>query len=93
MIEIKHKHNTNEGEFYYEENGVRLAYLSYHMEAGHWLRAEHTVVNPSLGGQGIGKLLVENTVLFARKNKYKIVPLCPFVDALIKKTPSWQDVI
>lgn len=93
MIEIKHEHKTTEGEFYYEENGVRLAYLSYHMEAGHWLRAEHTVVDPTLGGRGIGKLLLEQCVLFTRKNQYKIVPLCPFVAAQINKTPDWQDVL
>lgn len=93
MIEIKHKHEDSEGEFYYEENGVRLAYLSYHMEAGKWLRAEHTVVDPSLGGRGIAKLLLEKTIEFVKANNFKIVPICPFVDAQIKKNPEWQNLL
>lgn len=93
MIEIKHEHSSKEGTFYYEENDKRLAKLTYTIEAGQWLRAEHTIVDPSLGGQGIGKLLVEKCVLYALKNQYKIVPLCPFLAALINKTPTWQDIL
>jgi len=79
--------------FYYEENGVKLAYLSYVLEAGKWMRAEHTLVDPILKGKGIGKDLVESLVNFARQKQYKIVPLCPFVAAMISRTPEWKDMI
>ena len=53
---------------------------------------DHTGVPDALRGTGAGRALVENLVRDARENGYKIVPLCPFVNAERHKHPDWADV-
>ncbi len=54
---------------------------------------DHTSVPRELGGMGIGKALVFRAVEDARKEGFKIIPLCPFAKAVLDKTPEWQDVV
>lgn len=39
---------------------------------------DYTEVNPSYSGQGLGKILLDYTVRFARESEVKILPLCPY---------------
>ena len=54
--------------------------------------ADHTGVPDEMRGTGAGKLLVERLVADARAEGFKIVPLCPFVNAQRRKHPEWADV-
>jgi predicted GNAT family acetyltransferase len=54
---------------------------------------EHTVVNPGNEGKGLGKQLVNAAVDFARKNNYKILPLCPYAKVVLEKSESYADVL
>jgi hypothetical protein len=54
---------------------------------------EHTEVEGTFQGKGIGKELVEKGVEFARENKLKILPLCPFAKKLFDETPDYADVL
>ncbi|PWE27925.1 N-acetyltransferase [Pararhodobacter marinus] len=54
--------------------------------------ADHTGVPDSFRGTGAGKALVERLVADARAEGVKIVPLCPFVNALRARHPEWADV-
>ncbi|WP_428698025.1 GNAT family N-acetyltransferase [Stappia sp.] len=53
--------------------------------------ADHTGVPDSLRGTGTGLALVERLVADARAKGFKIMPLCPFVNAQRKKHPEWAD--
>ena len=53
---------------------------------------DHTGVPDSLRGTGAGRALVEHLVEDARANGFRIVPLCPFVNAERRKHPEWADV-
>ncbi len=53
--------------------------------------ADHTGVPPALEGQGIGLKLVERLLADAQKEGFKIVPLCPFVNAQRRRHPEWAD--
>ena len=46
----------------------------------------------SFRGTGAGLALVEALVAAARADGFKVVPLCPFVNATRKKHPEWADV-
>jgi predicted GNAT family acetyltransferase len=37
--------------------------------------------------------MVKATVDFAKENKLKVIPLCPFAKSLIEKTPEFQEVL
>ncbi|PTX56765.1 hypothetical protein C8N43_1427 [Litoreibacter ponti] len=53
---------------------------------------DHTAVPKELEGQGLGGRLAENLVADARANGFKIVPLCPFVNAWRRRHPDAADV-
>lgn len=53
---------------------------------------EHTEVDPSLKGQGVGKKLVAKVVERMRRENRKIIPLCPFAKHEFDKTPEYADI-
>ena len=55
--------------------------------------ADHTGVDESLRGTGVGKALVERLIADARNDGFRIVPLCPYVKALYGRHPEWSDVM
>jgi predicted GNAT family acetyltransferase len=54
---------------------------------------DHTEVNPDFSGKGVGKQLVLEAVKYARDNKVKILPLCPFAKSVFDKNPDLLDVL
>ena len=54
---------------------------------------DHTEVNPDFKGKGVGKKLVQATVNFAKENKLKVIPLCPFAKSVIEKTSEFQEIL
>ncbi|MDH4029607.1 MAG: N-acetyltransferase [Chromatiales bacterium] len=55
--------------------------------------ADHTAVDDSLRGTGVGKALVERLIADARSEGFTIVPLCPFVRSQYQRHPEWSDVM
>ncbi|MEI1591484.1 GNAT family N-acetyltransferase [Escherichia coli] len=51
-----------------------------------------TDVDESLKGQGIGKQLVAKVVEKMRREKRKIIPLCPFAKHEFDKTREYDDI-
>jgi predicted GNAT family acetyltransferase len=54
---------------------------------------DHTGVPKALSGRGVGLALVRRAVEDARKEKFRIVPLCGFVKVMIARRKDWQDVL
>ncbi|PKD21533.1 GNAT family acetyltransferase [Salegentibacter salinarum] len=54
---------------------------------------DHTEVDPDFKGEGVGKKMVKAAVDFAKENKLKVIPLCPFAKKIIEKTPEFQEVL
>jgi len=55
--------------------------------------ADHTGVDDSLRGTGVGKVLIERLVADAHSEGFTIVPLCSFVQAQFKRHPEWSDLL
>ena len=89
---ILQKENANEGAFYIEENGDRLAEMVYRKQKDRII-IQHTEVDESLRGKNIGFQLVERGVEYARETKLKIVPLCVFAKKVIDSHKEFQDVL
>ena len=51
----------------------------------------HTEVPPALRGRGIGESLVKGALDAARREGLRVVPLCPFVKAYLRKHPEAGD--
>lgn len=90
---IKHRQEGKGGAFYYEQDGKQMAEMVYVTSGPQQMIIEHTEVDESLEGQGIGKHLLEELVNYVRANNIKVIPLCPFANAVIKRRKEWQDVL
>ncbi|GAB2561357.1 GNAT family N-acetyltransferase [Spirosoma areae] len=86
------KNNTHHHRFELETDG-KLSIVAYQNVDDETLALVHTEVDPSLEGQGVGSQLVEAVLTFAEQNNLKIVPLCPFVTAYLKRHPDWNRVV
>lgn len=86
MNEIRH----GEGEFFIEQEGRRVAELTYH-RSGPDIVVTHTWVDPGRRGRGDAKRLVDAVVAYARAEKTRIVPLCSYV-AKVTRGSEYRDV-
>jgi uncharacterized protein len=90
---IQHKLINNKGMFFVGQDGAILAEMAYSLPSPQKMIIEHTEVDDSLEGKGVGKQLVTTAVEYARTHQIKIIPLCPFARSVFDKTPAWQDVL
>ncbi|WP_233499413.1 GNAT family N-acetyltransferase [Pararhodobacter sp. CCB-MM2] len=77
---------------YLIRRGGEEAELTFSIATPQLVIADHTGVPDSFRGTGAGKALVERLVADARAEGFKIVPLCPFVNAQRARHPEWADV-
>jgi predicted GNAT family acetyltransferase len=54
---------------------------------------DHTGVPDALRGRGVGQALVLRAVEDARREGFKILPLCPFAKSQFERHPDWADVL
>jgi len=53
----------------------------------------HTEIEPSLEGQGVGSRLIAGALADIRSRGLKLVPVCPFVLAYLKRHPEFDDLV
>ncbi|HLP56166.1 MAG TPA: GNAT family N-acetyltransferase [Fluviicola sp.] len=92
-MEILHTEQPPKGRFYIEQEGRRVAMMTYVWSGNDRIIIDHTEVDPVLRGKNAGKQLVAKAVEFARERGIKIVPLCPFAKSVFDKVPEYQDVL
>lgn len=92
-MEINHRKEENKGAFIATENGAKAGEMTYSKAGDTLIIIDHTEVDPTFGGQGVGKKMVLAAVDFARENNIKILPLCPFAKAAFDKDSTIQDVL
>ena len=69
-----------------------FAIAEYRLRAGKIIFT-HTEVPPAHEGRGIGSLLVRTALASARERGLKVIPICPFFAAYIKKHAEEQDLL
>lgn len=67
--------------------------LIVYKERPHVITLIHTESEPELEGKGAGTAIVEKTLAYIEDNNFKLVPLCPFVFAYIKRHPEWKRIV
>jgi hypothetical protein len=65
------------------------AYVVYRRKPG-LITFVHTEVPKALAGKGIGSRLARHALEAARAEGLKVVPLCPFIAAWMKKHPEYD---
>jgi uncharacterized protein len=89
---IEHEQSGHRGAFFVEEDGKRLAQLTYTV-AGTRVIIDHTEVDDVLRGTGTGRKLVAAAVDWAREEEVLLLPLCPFARSVFDRTPEFGDVL
>jgi uncharacterized protein len=92
-MEIQRDEHGKKGAFFIEQDGEWVAEMTYARAGDERIIIDHTEVDESLQGKGIGEKLVAEGVKFARENHLKITVTCPFVKKVIDETPEFQDVL
>lgn len=57
------------------------------------ISADHTETPETMRGTGAAAALVNYMIEDARKNAFRIIPICPYVQAQYRKHPEWADVM
>ncbi len=82
------------GRYAARADGVEgTAEITFTRRATGVISADHTGVPDSMRSTGAGLALVAYMVEDARKNGFRILPLCPYVRAQYRRHPDWADVM
>lgn len=90
---IQQEDNLQRGSFYVEENGKRVAELFYTWRSSDLISIDHTEVDESLEGKGVGSALVEHVVTFARETGIRLRVYCPFAKTVFDRHKNYHDVL
>lgn len=85
--------DDKKGFFYIEVDGEQEAMMTFVFAGDDKIIIDHTEVNPGNEGKGFGKKMVAKAVEYARENKIKIIPLCPFAKSVFDKVAEFRDVL
>jgi len=72
--------------------GGETAFAEYTL-LSHAVVLPHTVVPEVFAGKGVGSLLAQTALTYAREHGLKVKPICPFMAGYIKKHPEWHDIV
>lgn len=67
--------------------------LTYRNIAPHTLDLIHTGVDPALRRRGIAAALVRAALAYARQQKLRVVPTCPYVERWLERHPQELDLV
>lgn len=90
---IQQQETESRGGFVFLHEGRRLAEMTYSRTNASLIVIDHTEVDESLKGQGVGRQLLDALVAWARETHTKVIALCPFAKAQFDKDPSIRDVL
>ena len=91
-MDIVNKEEGKQGEFLMKDKGKQIGIMSYTLSSGK-MTIDHTEVDEEHEGKGLGKQLVKAGVAYARENKLKIDPVCPYAKKVFDITPDFADVL
>lgn len=89
---MKIKHDSDTKKFYIPLKGSE-AYLKYNLK-DNTMDILSVVIPVKHRGKGIAEDITLHAFNYAKKNKYKIIPTCPYVrDTFIKKHKEFNDMV
>jgi predicted GNAT family acetyltransferase len=67
-------------------------FADYHEQPG-LVTVLHTEVEPAFEGQGVGSAFVRGMLGDIRSRGSRVLAVCPFVGAYLKRHPEWGDLV
>ncbi len=90
-FDVRRKASGSKGR-YYIIHPKGESELTYSIMSPQTVIADHTDVATGFEGQGVGLVLLEHLLADAREKGFRIIPLCPFVNAQRRKHPEWAEL-
>lgn len=69
-----------------------LAFIDYR-RSGRTVEMTHAEVPVELRGGGIGSEMARGALLLVRERGERVIPLCPFVAAYMRRHPEFDDLL
>ncbi|MCW3465530.1 GNAT family N-acetyltransferase [Chitinophaga nivalis] len=91
MEQLTIRNNTDLQQFETTVEG-HTALIAYELFPG-GIAYVHTEVPEALEGRGIAGQLAKYVLEYARENHLKVKPLCPYVNAYMKRHPEYNDLL
>jgi len=88
QIEVVHNPAENRFETTIDGNLSKLDYI----QNGKNFVISHVGVHPSLRGQGVAGKIVEAGLEYARENSFRVIPMCSYAAAYIRRHPEHADL-
>lgn len=92
-MEIIQENGERKGFFKAVEESKEAGLMTYTWAGPGKFIIDHTEVSPEFNGKGVGKQLVMAALAYARAERVKIMPLCPFAQSVFDKNPDIKDVL
>ena len=89
---VEREDGASKGRYRLVIDGVE-AEMTYSRAGDGLIIIDHTEVPAALRGRKIGERLMRQAIDDARREKFAIVPLCPFAKAQFDRHPEWHDVL
>ncbi|WP_316794322.1 GNAT family N-acetyltransferase [Pedobacter frigoris] len=83
--------NESKSQFELEIDGHTA--LIVYKEHGKKIWLIHTESPAELQGKGAATAIIEKTLAYIEENGYRLIPLCPFVVAYMKRHTEWNRVL
>lgn len=93
MSPIAHEEINNRGAFFVAQAGKRLAKMTYSRLNPALVIIDHTDVDDTLAGQGVGRRLLDAAVAWARETNTKVIATCPYARSQFSRDASIRDVL
>lgn len=93
FMEIEIRELDSKGFAIAREDGKKAGMMTYSIPGSDFIIVDHTEVEEEFKGQGVGKQILYKLVEMAREKNLKILPLCPFANAMFKKLEDIKDVL
>lgn len=90
-VKLELEKNETSNRFEMNVNG-NLAIIEYKQYPGK-IALLHTEVPAEMEGKGAATAIIEKTLAWIEKNKFKLMPFCPLVVAYLKRHPGWKRIV
>lgn len=92
-MNIEQIDNGKKGIFKAVEENIKAGRMTYVWAGTGKFIIDHTEVEPTFSGKGVGRKLLDAAVTFAREKHVKILPLCPYAKSVFDKDKTISDVL
>lgn len=93
MSDLAFRHDTQRKRYVGARDGVEVAFAEIDLIGSDAILIKHTEVVPAEEGKGYGSALVRSLLEHIRAEGKKVIPICPYAAAYIRKHPEYQDVV